>query len=244
MQKNVANTLRAKSLTPVTTSTTGHALGQPERLVVVSVGTTGALVVVAVLVEEAAALLRALRNTLRVDVSVYVKASSGALEEALVLDGPSNNVDLDVGVGEVVEAIEPLEPLVVLSLESGGNLLTVGSGDGLVRLPSNAHVQLALAGDELVPAVVLEAQGIRVSLEAVVPDLLEGSGEVRGGVPSGLTLGGTVAGEVLPGSGLLDAAEALPNGSVKIRLGRGALGCGRRSEGQKASSSRETHDAK
>lgn len=244
MQKNVANTLGAKSLAPVTTSTTAHALGQPEGLVVVSVGTSGALAVVAVLVEEATTLLRALGDTLAVDVSVDIDAGSRALEKALILDGPSDNVDLDVGVGEVVEAVEPLEPLVVLRLEKAGNLLAVGGTDGLVRLPSDAHVQLALAGDELVPTVVLEAHGVRVGLEAVVPDLLEGGGEVRGGVPSGLALGGTVAGEVLPRCGRVDAAEALPNGSVKVGLGGGALGCGRRSESHKAGSRGETHDCR
>lgn len=127
--ETIHKVLTADTLAPVATSTAGEAISQPERLVVVTISTGSTAAVVAVLVEEAAARLGTLRDALAVGVGVDLDAVGGALEEALVLDGPADDVDLDVLKGEVVVAVQPLEPLLVGCLDCRGNLFTLSGCD-------------------------------------------------------------------------------------------------------------------
>lgn len=124
--------LRPDPLAPVTTRAAAHAVGQPQRLVVVPVGAALAAAVVAGLVEVAAARLGALRDTLAVDVGVDVEALGGSLQQGCVLDGPAYDVDADVVVGEAVVAVEVAEPLLVLLVDCCGDLVALGLGDGRV----------------------------------------------------------------------------------------------------------------
>lgn len=132
-------------LTPVTASTTAHAVREPERVIIVALRAAGALAVVVILVEEAAAGLGALRDPLGVGVGVDVDAVGRALEEGLVLDGPADDLDGDLFEGEAVEAVGPLEPSLVLVVEDGGDLGAVGLGDGGVGLPPDADIDLAVS---------------------------------------------------------------------------------------------------
>lgn len=176
--------LPSNSLTPITTSTTAHTISKPQRVIIVSSSTTSTLAIVVVLVEESATRRSTLRNALAVLVSVDVNASGRALEETLVADSPADDLDVDVGVGEVVEAVDPLEPFLVLGLEGGFNLLALGFSHGGARLPANTHVDgtinisvnldippednmtlrrdLPLVGNELIPTIVLEAKQVSV----------------------------------------------------------------------------------
>lgn len=132
--------LAANSLAPVTTSASAEAVSEPQGLVVVVGGAGSAAGVVVVLVEEATAGLGALRDALAVGVGVDVEAAGVTLEQALVLDGPADDVHLDRGVGEVVVAVDPLEPLLVLGVDDAGDLGALGGGEGRGRLPSDTHV--------------------------------------------------------------------------------------------------------
>lgn len=97
--------LPAQSLTPVTTSAPAETVSKPEGVVVVAGFTARALAVVAALVEEAAAGREALGRTIGVGVGVDIDVVSRALEEALVLNGPSNYIDDNVTEGESIVAI-------------------------------------------------------------------------------------------------------------------------------------------
>lgn len=130
--KKLHEILGANTLAPVTTGTAAHAISQPQRLVIVPLGTASTAAEVAALVEEAAARLGALRDALAVDVGVDVEALGGALEQGLVLDGPAYDVDADVVVGEPVVAVQVAEPLLVLLVDGHGDLVALGLGDGCV----------------------------------------------------------------------------------------------------------------
>lgn len=127
--KSLQHILRANPLAPVTTSTATHAISKPQRHVIVPLGATRTAAVVPGLVEEAAARLGALRDALAVDVRVDVKPVGGALEQALVLDGPAYYVDADVVVGEPVVAVHVAEPFLVLLADGCGDLVALGLGD-------------------------------------------------------------------------------------------------------------------
>lgn len=245
-------------LTPVTTSTTAHAVSQPKRVVVVTLRAARALAVVVVLVEEAAAGLGALGDALGVGVGVDVDAVGRALEEGLVLHGPAHNLDGNILEGEAVEAVGPLEPALVLVVEDRGNLGALILGDRGVGLPPDADVDLAViprvsprpaplclevwnknwredipvGGHELVPAKVLEAkQALGVRVEAVVPDLLKRRHELARRVPTTLALGGPVelgARALAHGSRRL----LLPNRAVEVREGRHVGRRGRGGQGE------------
>lgn len=160
--------------------------------------------IVAVLVEEAAAALGALRDALAVLVGVDLDLADVALELALVLDGPANNVDIDRLVREAIEASKHADPLVVLLPERGLDLGALRSSDGCVALPADAIVDLALAGDDLVVAVVLEAERVGVGLDLVLPDLVEAGLEVGRRVPGLLRKVTLRRGGVGPGVGVVE----------------------------------------
>lgn len=138
--KVVHKVFPSNSLSPVTASAAAEAISEPERLVIVTSGTARAPAVISVLVEEAATLRRALRSTLAVRVGVDVNARRGSLQEVTVTDSPSDNVDLDIGVREVVESVEVLEPLQVLLPGNGCDLVALGLAHGCTRLPADTKI--------------------------------------------------------------------------------------------------------
>lgn len=231
--------LPANSLTPITTSTTTHTVSEPQRVIIVSGSTASTLAIVVVLVEESATGGSTLRDALAVLVGVDVNASGRALEETLVADSPADDLDVDVAVGEVVEAVEPLEPDLVLGLECGFNLLALGLGHGGAGFPSNAHVDgsvwllilvmsararesgLPLVGNELIPTIVLKAKEISivVGLLAMVPNLLQRRGEGRRRVPARLSLHGSISTKLRQRSSL-NGRKSLPNRCIEIGGGR------------------------
>lgn len=72
-------------LTPGVAETSLESVGEPKRVVKLAFG--------------------AHRDSVGIQVSVHSDAIRGSLKEALVLDGPSDNLDVDGGVRESVESI-------------------------------------------------------------------------------------------------------------------------------------------
>lgn len=132
--------LSAYSLAPVATSTTAKAISKPERLVIVTSRTSRAPAVISVLIEEAATFRRTLRSTSAVCGSVDVDSRRRALEQGSITNSPAHDVDLDVGVWEVIPAVEPLEPFLILLASDGGYLVSLSLRHGSVGLPTNTHV--------------------------------------------------------------------------------------------------------
>lgn len=174
-----------------------------------AVGAGGALAVVAVLVEETAAALVALGDALGVGGGVDLDASR-VLEQRLVFDGPADDLDADGVVRPAVEAGEGVDPLREGLLGGGLDGLALGGGDLLGRVPAHAVVDLALAGNDLVVAVVLEAEGVAVGLDLVLPHLVERGDKLRGRAPGRVVL---ALAHGLGGAGedvaLLEAADAI-----------------------------------
>jgi hypothetical protein len=67
------------------------------------------------------------------------------LKLALVFDGVSDDVDLDVGVWKAVIAIEPFEPFLVLLVIDFGDLGSLCFGEGSSRVPSNTDVKVSIS---------------------------------------------------------------------------------------------------
>lgn len=170
----------------------------------------GASAVVAIEVEEPAARGRALGDPLRVDVRVHLNVRDIALEQGGVLHRPADDVDRDVGVGEVVVARGPLEPFGVLGGDGRVDLVALVFGDCGVGFPADAVVDgtifssmlvlcrfpsalarhdrvLPLGCHNLIPTIVLEAHRITrvIRLQGVIPNLLERRSQVRGRAPAG-----------------------------------------------------------
>jgi hypothetical protein len=219
--KVVHEVLTTNLLTPVMTKTTLKTILQPERVVVVAVSTSLAATVVAIKVSITSTSDRAHGDTIGVELSVDLVGSSRALELALVLDGIGNNVDLNLVVREAVVAIEPLEPLLVLSVVGTGDLGSLDLGDGGARVPTDTDVKVTLVSHDLVETSVdVGIESTVVGLLIVLPDLLEGSLQVRGRVPARLALNGTVARHVGKAALALGLGEkSPPDGTVEIRLG-------------------------
>lgn len=208
--KRTHEILAPNALAPVTTSTAREPIGKPQRDVVVPGRAPGAGAVIIILVEEAAARRVALRDPAAVAVGVDVDARRRALQEVLVADGPADDLDGDARVGELVEADQPLHPLVVLGLQDRGDLVALGfchrgagfPPDAVVDLSGKAGVSGALGrqratllpfvGDQLVVSVILESKRVAICRHLMVPHLLEGCDEVRWRVPCCLTLGKTL----------------------------------------------------
>lgn len=229
MQKNVDavrvkvvhKVLTTNLLTPVMTKTTLKTILQPERVVVVAVSTSLAATIVAIKMSITSTGDRAHRDTVSVEFSVDLVTSSRALKLGLVLDGICDNIDLDLVIREAVVAVEPLEPLLVLSVIGTGDLSSLGLGDGGARVPSDTDVKVPFVSHDLVEASVdVGIEATVVGLLIVLPDLLEGSFQVCGRVPARLALDGTVARHVGKAALALGLSEkSLPNGTVEIRLG-------------------------
>lgn len=149
MQQNV-NILRAQrpeqvvrpdALAPVSTRAALHPVRQPQRLVVVCGLAGRAATVVAVLVVEAATGRGALRDAFGVDrVGVDLNVRRVALEQRGVARGPPSDLHRDVGVGEVVVARRPGEPLGVLGRQRRADLVTLLFGHRASRVPTDAVV--------------------------------------------------------------------------------------------------------
>jgi hypothetical protein len=132
--------LTANPLAPIATSATTEAISKPKRLIIVPGRTTRTLAVVSILVEETTTLGGALGGTFAVGVCVDINARRRALEEVLVTNSPTYNIDLDVGVREVVEAVQPLEPFLILLVGDSGNLGPLSLCYGSAGLPADANV--------------------------------------------------------------------------------------------------------
>ena len=138
--ESLHHVLLANPLAPIATGTATHAVGEPEAVVIVALRASRALAVVAILVEEPAARRSALRDTLSVGVGIYINTVSRALEEGSILDGPTDDLDVDLGEGEGVEAVKVREPLLVLLAQRCSDLAALGFGDRRAGLPANAVV--------------------------------------------------------------------------------------------------------
>lgn len=179
---------------------------------VVPVCTSLATSIVAVLVEEASTALRALRDTITVDIGVHLDTANVTLQLVFVLDSPAHDIHVDGLVWEPFKASEHTDPLVVLLLQRSLNTGALSSSNGRITLPADAVVDLALSGDDLVVTVVLEAERIGVGLDFVLPYLLKAGLEVGGRVPG-------LLGEVAFGRGCVG-----PGGAVVEAEGFGLKG--------------------
>lgn len=188
----VHEVLTTNLLAPAVTIPALKAISKPQRVVKVAISTTRALAVVAIQVSFAVATNIALRDAISILVGVNVDAIGGTLEQALILDGPTNNIDVDFCVGKAVVAVHPLEPLLVLGIVGAGDLLTLSLGDLGGRIPSytdvkgtKRFVELArtffiliamnspIVAHDLVPAPVLVTLDTTiVRLLSVLPDFL------------------------------------------------------------------------
>lgn len=246
--------LATNALAPITTSTAREPISKPQRDVVVPGRTPGAGPVIIILVEEAAARRVALRDAAAVAVRVDVDARRRALQEVRVADGPADDLDGDTRVGELVEADQPLHPLVVLGLEDRGDLVALGFCHRGAGLPADAVVDLSgkvavvsgalgmqravclpFVGDQLVVSVVLEPKRVAVCRHLMVPHLLEGCDEVRWRVPCSLTLGKTL----LHLRTDMEVIDIVPDCGIGVRqtaiVGSGeasSQGCGRHESGK------------
>lgn len=218
-------------LSPVTASTATEAISQPQALIVVPRLATGAFTVVAILVEEASASGCTLWCAFRVSVGVDIDTVGRTLEEALVADGPSNDADVDVAEWEIIEAVEPFKPELVLLGGFGGDLVALGLSHGGVGFPTDTHLNrpassdsfsrlfvfsndLPLSGHNLVPAIVGEAvKSSRVRIQLVLPYLLKRSAQVAGGAPSILPLEWAV---VWAKGAWRSVGEELPDGGIAV----------------------------
>lgn len=226
MQKNVDavrvkvvhEILTANLLTPVMTKATLKTILQPERVVVVAVGTSLAATIVAIKVSIASTRDRAHGDTISIELSVDLVTSSGALKLALVLDGICDNINLDLVVREPVVALEPLEPLLILGVICAGDLGSFSLGDGGARIPSDTDVKVTFVSHDLVEASVdVGIESTIVGLLVVLPDLLEGSFQVRGRVPARLALDGTIARHVGEAAlALRLGKKSFPDSTVEI----------------------------
>jgi hypothetical protein len=139
--KVVQHVLRSNLLSPRPSVTALKTVSQPERVVEVTRSASLAAAVVAIEVSITSASNVAHGNTIGIEASVDIKAVGRALEQALVLDSPAHDVDLDVFVGEAVIAIEPLEPLLILLVVLASDLGSLGSSHGLLGVPSDTDVE-------------------------------------------------------------------------------------------------------
>lgn len=196
--------VRAHSLTPVTTRAALKAIRQPQRLVIVRRLAGAAAAVITVLVVEPTTGWGTLGDSLGVDVRVDLDVGGVALEQGRVFSRPSDDLDRDVGVGEVVVARGPLEPLGVLGGEGRVDLVALVLCYGGGGVPADAVVDgsglrefnvstsmvswskrrrvwaiLPLSRHDLIPSIVREAHRITrvIRLEGVIPDLLQRRGQ-------------------------------------------------------------------
>lgn len=194
----------------------------------------GAAAVVSILVvEEAAALFGALRRALTVGIGVDVDPVSRALEQTLIVDRIANNIYIHRAVRKPVVPGEHIDPLLEAALHRRLDRGAVRLGQGVARLPAHAVVDLALARDNLVVAVVLEVEVRGPRLLGVLPDLVQRGGQV----------GGARGAQVERGRLALDAGVASAHQRVHgVELACSSLGHFRRERvgrGQKAEGGKE-----
>ncbi len=194
--------LAADALAPVTTGTAAEPGGQPQRHVVVPRRAAGALRVVAVLVEEPAALGCALGRVLVDVVDVDVNGVVRPLQSVAVPHRPADHPDRHAGVGPGVVSLAVLghrrHPLGELPGQGRVDLVAQRGGDRRAGVPAHAVVDAAPVGHHLVPTVVAEAVEVGVGGFHVLPDLVErghqGTRRVPGGQRCRTGGGGRLAG--------------------------------------------------
>src|SRR5690348_15726919 len=94
--------------------------------------------IIAVLVEEASTALRALRNSILVNIGIDLDLADIALELVFVFDRPANDVHIDGLVREAIESGEHADPLVVLLPKRSLDLLALSKSHSRVTLPTDA----------------------------------------------------------------------------------------------------------
>jgi len=235
----VHEVLTANLLTPVVTVTTLQAILQPERVVVVTIGTSLTATIVAIEVSITSTSDRAHRDPFGVELSVDFIAGDRSLKQALVLDSVGDDVDLDLFVRESIIAVKPLEPFLVLSIVGAGDLGTLGFGDGGAGVPPNTDIKVTLICHDLVETSVdIGIDSTIVGLLVVLPYLLERSLEICRRVPARLALYGTVSRHLRESAlDLWLGKKSLPDRTVEGRLG------GRRGDNatEDGGESRDTH---
>ena len=218
-------------LSPITASTATEAVCQPETLIVVPRLATRAFAVVSILVEEAPTSGSTLWCASRVRAGVDIDTLGRALEEALVADSPSDDANVDVAEREVIEAVEPFKPELVLLGGFGGDLVPLGLSHGCVGFPADTHLDrpalsdsfpllvilrndLPLSSHYLVPAIVGEAvKSSRVGIQLVLPNLLKRSAQLAGRTPSILPLEWAV---VWAKGSWRSIGEEFPDGGIAV----------------------------
>jgi hypothetical protein len=215
--------ITANLLAPVLAVTTLKTIFQPERVIKVAVSASLTATVVAVQVSIASTSDRTHGDTVRIELSVDLVAGSRALKLSLILDGVGDDVDLDLVIREAIVAVEPLEPLLVLSVVGGGDLSSLGLRNGCVGVPSNTNVEVTLVSHDLVETSVdVGIDAPIVGLLVMFPDLLERSLQVRRWVPARLALDRTISRNVREAALALRFGEKrLPDRTVEIGLSTG-----------------------
>lgn len=133
---------------------------------------SGATAVIAILVEEPSTSLSTLWNAIGIGVGVNVDVGGVSFKQGLIAHSPADNIDLDSVIRPTIESGKSSNPLVVGAAGGLGDLRTLLGSDGLRGIPADTVVDLASSGDDLVEAVVLEAECIAIRLDFVVPDLI------------------------------------------------------------------------
>ena len=175
-----------------------------EEHTVVPGSTSLAISIVAVLVEETPAALRTLWHTLTINIGVDLDATNIAQKLTFVLNCPTDNFHVDCVVGKFLKASKHTDPLVVLLLQRSLDAGPLRGSNTRFTLPTHAIVNLAFPGHDLVEAIILEAEGIRVRLNLVLPDLLQASLKLRWWIPALLRQIALRGGSAGPGVGVVE----------------------------------------
>lgn len=173
--------------------------------------------------EEAPTALRTLRNPLGVFIRVDLDATDVAFQNGLILHRPADDVHIDRLVGELVEASKHRDPLVELLADRCLDLVALLKSNFRSAFPAHAVVDCALAGHDLVIAVVLEAKRVGVCGDFMVPDLLKRGDEVGWRVPCcfGEVAGGERWGGLVPGVEVVEGVRDGVEFADRLRI-RGA----------------------
>lgn len=115
--------------------------------------------------------LRTLRNPLPIHPSININPAGIPLQKRLIPHSPAHNTNLHRIKWPPIEPLKSSNPLIERAARSLGDLGSLGGGHALRRVPAHAVVYFPVCGEDLVEGVVLEAEGVGVCFELVVPDL-------------------------------------------------------------------------
>ena len=129
---------------------------------VVAISPSSAGTVVVILVEESSTARVTLRDTLFIGGGIHLNTRGVALQQGLILDSPSDNIDIDRLVREPIEAGQFGYPFVERPPHGRLDLFPLCLGHRLGGVPPHAIVDFALAVDDLVVSVVAESERVAV----------------------------------------------------------------------------------